>query len=98
MAEVITEGSIETLEQYLDIDELPDPEPAPKDNAVLAQSRWKTNREEWVWEKEARSFKSKGKVFFPEPNYMQFEEMAPAKLVDLCFDKDILAFNDTRSC
>ena len=34
MAEVITDGSIESLEQYLDIDELPNPEaePAPNDN------------------------------------------------------------------
>ncbi len=34
MAEVITDGSIESLEQYLDIDELPDPEAEP---AVGAQ-------------------------------------------------------------
>ncbi len=57
VAEVITDGKIETLMQYLDIDELPDPdeaeaaEPAPNDNAELAPSRWKTKRDEWKWEK-----------------------------------------------
>ena len=64
VAEVITDGSIESLEQYLDIDELPDPEaePAPNDNPEPAESRWKTDRKEWEWEEEARSFTSKGKV------------------------------------
>jgi hypothetical protein len=57
VAEVITDGSIESLEQYLDIDELPDPEaePAPNDNPEPAESRWKTDRKEWKWEEEARS-------------------------------------------
>ena len=75
MAEVITDGSIESLEQYLDIDELPDPEaePAPNDNPEPAESRWKTDRKEWEWEEEARSFTSKGKVLFPEANYTQFK-------------------------
>ena len=35
VAEVITDGSIESLEQYLDIDELPDPEAEPAPAQVL---------------------------------------------------------------
>jgi hypothetical protein len=53
VAEVITDRNIETLVQNLDINELPDPdeaeavEPARNDNAELALSRGKTNRDEW---------------------------------------------------
>ena len=97
MAEVITDGTIESLEQYLDIDELPDleaepAEPVPDDNPAgePAESRWKTDRDKWVWEKEARSFQSKGKVLFPEANYTQFKEMSPSDMFDLFFDQDIL--------
>jgi hypothetical protein len=100
VAEVITDGSIESLEQYLDIDELPDPEaePAPNDNPEPAESRWKTDRKEWEWEEEARSFTSKGKVLFPEANYTQFKEMSPSDLFDLFLDKDILELIAIRSC
>jgi hypothetical protein len=104
VAEVITDGNIDTLVQYLDIDELPDPdeaeaaEPAPNDNAELAPSRWKTYRDAWKWEKKARSFKSKANALFPEPNYTQFKEMAPVVLFDLFFDEDILSLIATRSC
>ena len=48
------------------------------------------DRDEWEWEKEARSFQSKGKVLFPEANYTQFKEMYPSDLFDLFFDQDIL--------
>jgi hypothetical protein len=101
VAEVITDGTIESLEQYMDIDELPDLDlPVPDENPAgdPAESRWKTDRGEWEWEKEARSFKSKGKVLFPEPNYTQFKEMSPTDLFDLFFDQDILAFIATKSC
>ena len=101
VAEVITDGNIEPLMQYLDIDELPDPEEAEAVEpaaAELAPSRWKTNRNEWKWEKKARSFKSKANAPFPEPNYTQFKEMAPAALFDLFFDEDILSVIATRSC
>jgi hypothetical protein len=37
VAEVITDGSIESLEQYLDIDELPDPEAEPAPNPASCQ-------------------------------------------------------------
>ena len=99
VAEVITDGNIEVLEQYVE-DELPDPEaePALVDNPEAAESRWKTDRDEWEWEKEARSFKSKGKALFPEPNYTQFKKMSPSNLFELFFDKDILTFIATKSC
>jgi hypothetical protein len=45
VAEVITDGSIESLEQYLDIDELPDPEDEPAPIYLLFF--WKNITKNW---------------------------------------------------
>ena len=45
-----------------------------------AESRWKTDRKEWEWEEEARSFTSKGKV---QRRFCSMEG-CKAKLVTYC--------------
>ena len=98
VAAVITDGDPEFLDEFADIDELPDPEgpgpavpePAVPGPAVPGVTRWKTDRNDWEWEEEARSFTSKGKVLFPFANHTQYKNLAPTDLFDLFFDSSIL--------
>lgn len=89
MAEIITDGGAEALEEFLDPDEeLPDIEPA--EPAEPSEPRWKKARDQWEWEEEARSFNSRGQGIFPEANHTRFKDMSPLELFDLFFDDDLL--------
>jgi len=98
VAEVLTNGFIETLEEYQEDEELPDLDAEPDDGPEDAETRWKSDRKEWEWEEEARSFRSKGIDIFPEANYIQFKDLSPADLFDLFFSKEILELITTKSC
>jgi Transposase IS4 len=124
--QVISGGTTRTLDEFMAVDELPDPEgpepavagpaagpavppagPAvpPAGPAVppagpagpAVPSRWQTNRSEWEWEAEARSFKSKGEGIFPAPNFTRFKNLAPVDLFDLFVDRDILSLIATKT-
>lgn len=116
VSEVITGGATKTLEEFLEIEELPDPEgpgpampapavpvpavpaPAVPEPAVPEpECRWKTDRNEWEWEEETRSFNSRGQTIFPEASFTRFKNLAPVELFDLFVDTDILNLIATKS-
>ena len=106
MCEVISGGSSKTMEEFLEIEELPDLEgpgpsvqgPAVQGPADLGQAcRWQTDRSEWEWEEERRSFTSRGNTIFPGANFTRFKDLSPVELFDLIMDMDILNLIATES-
>jgi hypothetical protein len=72
VAEVITVGGAETLEEFLEPDDKPG---EPAQPGEPAKPRWKKSRDAWEWEEEARSFNSREQAIFPGQNYIRFKNM-----------------------